>query len=103
MSILILKFIWLFLYTLNNNFSYFDNFGVGHIPWEVKKFIDKSTIVVNCSRIQAFGSIICLYFCIRLIEFVLKGTNLTDFIDLFSSSTFNKNDDINLDYFRKRY
>ena len=45
---------WIVLYVLNNNFIYFDSFGVEHIPKEIKKFIDKSTIVTNIFRIQAY-------------------------------------------------
>ena len=33
---------WIALYALNNNATYFDSFGVEHIPKEIKIFIDKS-------------------------------------------------------------
>ena len=39
------------------------------------------------------------YFCIGFIDFMLKGKNLTDFTNLFSSNNFIKNDDIILNYF----
>ena len=39
------------------------------------------------------------YFCIGFIDFVLKGTSLTDFTNLFSPNDFKKNDDIILNYF----
>ena len=34
---------WIALYSLNNNVTNFDRFGVEHIPKEIKKIIDKST------------------------------------------------------------
>ena len=37
----------------DNNVTYFDSFGVENIPEEIKKFIDKSTIITNIFRIQA--------------------------------------------------
>ena len=40
----------------------------------------------------------CGYFCIRFIDFMLKGNNLTDFTNLFSPNNFKKNDDIILNY-----
>ena len=44
---------WIALYTLNNNVTYFDSFGVEHIPREIKIFIDKSIAVASIFRIQA--------------------------------------------------
>ena len=46
---------WIALYALNNNGTYFDSFGVEHIPKEIKKFINKSAIVTNIFRIQAYN------------------------------------------------
>ena len=40
----------------------------------------------------------CEYFCIRFIDFVLKGNTLTEFTSLFSPNNFNKNDDVILKY-----
>ena len=40
----------------------------------------------------------CGYFCIRFIDFVLKGNTLTEFTNLFSPNNFNKNDDVILKY-----
>ena len=38
---------WIALYALNNNITYFDVFGVERIPKEIKKFVDKSTVVIT--------------------------------------------------------
>ena len=84
---------------MNNNVTYFDSFGVKHIPKEIKIFIDKSIIVTNIFGIQANDPVMCGYFCIRFIDFMLKGKTLTDFTNLFSPNIFNKNDDIILKYY----
>ena len=41
----------------------------------------------------------CGYFCIGFINFMLKGKTLTEYANLFSPNDFNKNDDIILNYF----
>ena len=76
------------MYASNNNVTYFDSFGVEHIPKETKKFINKSTIVTNIFRIQGYDSIMCVYFCIGFIDFMLVGKTLTDFTNLFSPNNF---------------
>ena len=46
----------------NNDVTYFGSFGVEHIPKEIKAFIDRTShIKTNISRIQAYDSIILLY------------------------------------------
>ena len=47
-----------------NNVTYFDSFGVEHIPKEIKKFIKNKNITANIFRIQAYNSAMCGYFCI---------------------------------------
>ena len=49
----------------NNDVTYFDSFGVEHIPKESQAFIDRSlSITTNIFRIQAYDSIMCGYFFI---------------------------------------
>ena len=76
------------MYALNNNVTCFDSFGVEHIPKEIKIFIDKSIVVANIFRIQAYDSVMCGYFCIGFIDFMLKDKSLTDFTNLFSPNNF---------------
>ena len=52
---------------------YFDRFGVEHVPKLIEKFIGHKNIKINIFRIQAIRSIICGYFCIGLIDFMLTG------------------------------
>ena len=91
---------WVALYIHNIFVTYFDSFGVEHIPKEIKAFINRSlSITANIFRIQAYDSIICRYFCIGFIDFMLPGKTLTDFTNLFSPNNFKKNDDTILNYF----
>ena len=79
---------WTASYALNNNVTSFDSFGIEHIPKEIKKFIDKSTVITNIFRIQAFGSVMCRYFFIGFIDFMRKGKSLADFTNLFSKNRY---------------
>ena len=79
---------WVALY-VNNNVTYFDSFGVEHIPKEIKAFIDRSlSIAANILTTQAYDSIMCRYFCIGFIGFMLAGKTLTEFTNLFSPNNF---------------
>ena len=78
---------WVFWYW-NSLDCYFDSFGVEHIAKEIKIFIDKSIVVTYIFRMQAYDSVMCGYFCIGFIDFMLKGKNLGDFTDLFSPNNF---------------
>ena len=86
-------------YVNNNIVTYFDSFGVEHIPKEIMKFISRKKIITSIYRIQAYDSIMCGYFCIGFINFMFNGRSLTDYTNLFSPNDFNKNDDIFLKYF----
>ena len=79
---------------------YFDSFGVEHIPKEIKKFIGNKNIKPNIYRVQANDSIMCGYFCIGFIDFMLAGKTLIDYTSLFSTHDFGKNDQIILSYFK---
>ena len=41
----------------------------------------------------------CGYFCIKFIDFMLKGKSLLRYINLFSPNDYEKNDKIILKYF----
>ena len=61
------------LYVNGINVMYFDSFGFEHIPKESKTFIGKKNIITNIYRIPAYDSIICRYFFIGFIDFMLKA------------------------------
>ena len=64
---------WIALYSKKNAVTYFDSFGVEHIPNEIMKFIKNYDIITNIFRIQAYDSIMCGYFCIGFIDYMIKG------------------------------
>ena len=73
-----------------------------HIPKEINKFINSDTtkssslkrIKINIFRIQAYDSIMCGYFCIKFINYVLKLKTILDYTNLFSPNDFKKNDQV---------
>ena len=87
------------MYVNNNDVTYFDSFGVEPIPKEIKAFINNKNIKTSIFRIQAYDSIMCGYFCIGFIDFVLARKTLTEFRNLFSPNNFKKSDDIILNSF----
>ena len=88
------------MYVKNNDITYFDSFGVEHIPKEIIKFIGNKNIKTDIFRIQADDSIMCGYFCIGFINFMFNGKSLTEYTNLFSPYDFKKNDDIITFYFK---
>ena len=89
-----IRFHWVALYINNKTATYFDSFGVEHIPKEIKKFINNKNIVANIYRVQNYDSIMYGYFCIGFINYMIEGKSLTDFTNHFSPNNFKKNDDI---------
>ena len=78
-----------------NEIIYFDSFGVENVPGEIKKFIGNKNIIIKTIiiiaeifRVQANNSVMCGYFWIGFMYFMLAGKNLTDFISLFSPYDF---------------
>ena len=80
--------------------TYFDSFGVEHIPKEIRKFIRNKNVITNIYRIQAYDSIMCGYFCIGFIDFMLKGKSLLECTNLFSPNEYKKNNKTILKYFQ---
>ena len=78
---------WVALY-VHNNATYFNSFGVEHIPKEIKTFIGNKNIKTN---------IFSEY--IGFIDFMLARKTLTEYANLFSPNNFKKIDDIILNYF----
>ena len=48
---------WIALYVNGNNKIYFDTFGVGLIPKEIKKFIGNKNIIKNIYRRQVYDCV----------------------------------------------
>ena len=93
---------WVSLFVKPKYTVYFDSFGIEHIPKEINKFINNDTtnssaiarIKINIFRIQAYDSIMCKYFCIEFINYMLKGKTFLGYTNLFSPNGFKKNDQV---------
>ena len=104
---------WIALFIKTNEVIYFDSFGIEHIPKEINIFIrskelgsgvgNNKKIKANIFRIQAFDSIMCGYFCIEFINYMLKGKTLLDYTNLFSPNDFKMNDRVIKRIFKNEY
>ena len=83
-----------------NNVMQFINFGIKHIPKEITKLKGNKKIITNIYGIQACNLIICEYFCIGFIDFMLKSKSLLDYTNFFSPIEYEKNVKIILNYFQ---
>ena len=83
-----------------NEIVYFDSFGVEYIPNEINDFIRNKNIKTNIFQVQEDNSVMCGYFCIGFIDFMVAGKKLTDYTKLFSPYDFKKNDSIILSFFK---
>ena len=92
--------IGLLYFVAKHEIVYFDSFGVEHVPEENKEFVENKNIKANTFRVQAISLVMCGYFCIGFIDFMLAGKKLTDFTSMFSPYDFEKNDGIILSYFK---
>ena len=91
---------WIALYVNAENVTYFDSFGVEHIPNEIRKFIGSKNIIITIYRIQGYDSIMCGYFCIGFIFLMLKGKISLEYTNLFSPNEYKNNSKIILKYFQ---
>ena len=81
---------WITLFVNGDNVTYCDSFGVAYIPKEIKKFISNKNIKTNICRIHANDSIMCGYFYIGFIDFVLKGKTLLNILIYFLLTNMKK-------------
>ena len=91
---------WIALYVSGNKVTFFDNFGVEHIPRVIKKFVSNKNIKTNIYRTQVNDSIMYGYFSIGFINFMLKGKTLLDYTNFFPPNKYQKNDNVILKYFQ---
>ena len=91
---------WVSLFIKPKYTVYFDSFGIEHIPKEINKFINNDTTKssaiarIKSNILQAYDSIMCGYFFIEFINYMLKGKTLLDYTNLFSPNDFKKNDQV---------
>ena len=75
---------WIALFCKKNKIVYFSSFGVEYIAEEIKKFIENKNTKANICQLQESNSIMCGYFCIGFIDFMLTVKKLTEYTNLFS-------------------
>ena len=88
---------WITLYVNGNIVIYLIAFGVNIFQNKLKSLWEKN-IIAKMYRIQVYDSIMCGYFCIEFIDFMLKGKTSLDYANLFYTNKYEKNDIIILHY-----
>ena len=94
---------WIALFCNRNEIVYFDSFGVEHVPEEIHEFIGNKNIKANIFWVQENDSVMCGYFCMGFIDFMLADKKLTDYLSLFSPYDFKNNDNIILSFFKDEW
>ena len=79
---------WIALFCNRSEIAYLDSFGVEHVPEKIKEFVGNKNVIVNIFWVQANNSVMCGYFCIGFIGFLLPVKKLTDFTSMFSPYDF---------------
>ena len=91
------------LFIDKNTAVFFDSFGVKYIPEEVLSKMKDKVIAHNILRIRDDDSIICGFYCIAFIGYILVGKMLLDDTKLFFRNDNKKNDKIICKYIRDKY
>ena len=94
---------WVSLLIDRNLAAYFDSFGIEYITQEVLNKIKDKSITYNIFRIQDKESIMCWFYCIAYMEYMLAGKTLLEYTNLFSPNDYQKKDKIIFKYFKDKY
>ena len=94
---------WVSLFIDRNTAVYFDSFGIEHIREKLLNKVRDKSITHNIFRIEDNESIMCGFYCIAFIEYVLAGKTLFDYTNLFSPNDYKKNCKIIYNYFKNKY
>ena len=94
---------WVSLFLDRNTAVYFDSFKIEYIPEEVLNKIRDKSITHNIFRIQYNESIMCGFYCIAFIEYMLPRKTLLDYTNWFSRNYYKMNDKITYKYFKDKY
>ena len=87
-------------YVNGSNVTYFDSFGVEHIPKEIKKSIGNKNITTNIYRIQRYNAVMSGYFFIGFVYFMLKRKSLLGYTSSLFPNEYQKNNKKILKYFQ---
>ena len=74
---------WVSLFIDRNTAICLYSFGIEYIPLEILSKIRDKSITHNIFRLQDNRSIMCGFYCITFIEYMLAGKTLLDYGDLY--------------------
>ena len=94
---------WVLLSIDRHTTVLFNVFEIEYIPQEVLNKIKDKSITHNIFRILDNESVRCDIYFIAFIEYILAGKNLLDYINLFSTNDYKKNDKIIYTYLKDKY
>ena len=75
---------WIALFYSRTEIVYFDTFDIEHVTEEVTDFIGNKNIIANIFWVHVNNSVMCGYFYIGFMDFMLARKKLTDITSLFS-------------------
>ena len=67
---------------------------------KIKKFTGDKNIITNIYRIKAYDLVMCGYFCIEFIDFMLIVKKVLNYTIIFSLNEYQINDKIILKYYQ---
>ena len=94
---------WVSLYIDRNTAIYFYSFGIDYILQEVLNKIKGKLITHNIFIMQDNESVMCGFYCIALIDYMLAAKNVLDYTNFFFPNENKKNGKIILKYFKDKY
>lgn len=80
---------------------YFDSFGIEYIQKEVLGKIKDKSITHIIFIIESDNSIMCGFYCITLIEYMIAKKTLLDYTNSFSPNDYQVNDEVIYKYFKE--
>ena len=69
---------------------YFDSFRTNYIPQEVLKKIKDKSITHSIFQVQSDDFIMCGFYYIAFIEYMIAGKTLLDYTSLFAPNDYQK-------------
>ena len=74
-----------------------------YIPQEALSKVKDQSVTQNIFRIRSDDSIMCGFYCIVFIEYMIAGKTLLDYTKLFSPNDYQNNDKMTYKYFKGKY
>ena len=74
-----------------------------YIPQEALSKVKDQSVTQNIFRIRSDDSIMCGFYCIVFIEYMIAGKTLLDYTKIFSPNDYQNNDKMKYKYFKGKY